>query len=154
MFDTAKLIDGHVYQLGDHVDRFLYSAGKAGIQLPMSNEQMVRTILETAAASNAANGNLFRSAMSGRMLPAHVQQHCLQASISSFNLLAVRPSKISCSFLLHRLRALLAVSRPRGLWAVISRVRVACLLLHSIQRRWQQAGHQERLDGVVLTVSL
>ena len=58
MFDTAKLIDGHVYQLGEHLDRFLWSSGKAGIQLPMTLEQMTRTILDTAAASNAANGEL------------------------------------------------------------------------------------------------
>jgi 4-amino-4-deoxychorismate lyase len=57
VFDTAKLIDGHIYQLGEHIDRFLWSSGKAGIQLPMTMEQMTRTILDTAAASNAANGD-------------------------------------------------------------------------------------------------
>ena len=56
MFDTAKLIDGHIYQIGEHLDRFLWSSGKAGIQPPMTLEQMTRTILDTAAASNAANG--------------------------------------------------------------------------------------------------
>jgi 4-amino-4-deoxychorismate lyase len=56
VFDTAKLIDGHIYQIAEHLDRFLWSSGKAGIQPPMTLEQMTRTILDTAAASNAANG--------------------------------------------------------------------------------------------------
>lgn len=59
MFDTAKLIDGHIYQIAEHLDRFLWSSGKAGIQPPMTLEQMTRTILDTAAASNAANGERY-----------------------------------------------------------------------------------------------
>ena len=56
MFDTAKLVDGHLYQLDQHLDRLLASAEKAGVAVPQSLEQMYRTVLETAAASCVANG--------------------------------------------------------------------------------------------------
>jgi hypothetical protein len=58
VFDTAMLVEGHLYQLDQHLARFLTSAAKASIPLPagMSVEQMKRTILETAAASCKLNG--------------------------------------------------------------------------------------------------
>lgn len=60
VFDTAILVEGHLYQLDQHLRRFLTSAAKANIPLPpgMSVEQMRRTILETAAASCKLNGHV------------------------------------------------------------------------------------------------
>jgi hypothetical protein len=122
VFDTAKLIDGHIYQLGDHLDRFLWSSGKAGIQPPMTLEQMTRTILDTAAASNAANGeHRFHAAAACRW-------HCLGISCACCHLLADH-----CCIWTRRLCALLAFCWPRWLWFITLGVRVTNLLLHGIQ---------------------
>ena len=56
VFDTAKLVDGHVYELGAHLRRLHVSAGMAAIMPSMSEEQMIRTILETVAAAKIVNG--------------------------------------------------------------------------------------------------
>lgn len=58
VFDTAALVEGHLYQLDAHLARFLGSAARANIPLPagLSVDQMRRTILETAAASLKLNG--------------------------------------------------------------------------------------------------
>lgn len=56
VFDTAKLIDGHLYQLDEHLNRLLLSAEKAGVEQPIALDQMYRTIMETAAASCIASG--------------------------------------------------------------------------------------------------
>lgn len=60
VFDTALLIEGHLYQLDAHLARLLTSAARAAIPLPdaLSVEQMRRTILETAAASCKLNGHV------------------------------------------------------------------------------------------------
>ncbi|KAL4442489.1 hypothetical protein ABPG77_005073 [Micractinium sp. CCAP 211/92] len=60
VFDTALLVDGHLYQLDQHLERLLTSAARAAIPLPsgLSVEQMKRTILETAAASCKLNGRV------------------------------------------------------------------------------------------------
>lgn len=58
VFDTVKLVEGHLYQLEDHLNRLLASAEKAGLNPPKSVDQMYRTILETAAASCVATGTL------------------------------------------------------------------------------------------------
>lgn len=56
VFDTAILVEGHLYQLDRHLQRLLTSAEAAQIPLPMSLQQLRRTILETAAASKKLNG--------------------------------------------------------------------------------------------------
>lgn len=58
VFDTAILLEGHLYQLDQHLRRFLTNAARANIPLPpgLSADQMRRTILETAAASCKLNG--------------------------------------------------------------------------------------------------
>ena len=60
VFDTALLVEGHLYQLDRHLQRFLTSAAKANIPLPLglSLDQMRRTIAETAAASCKMDGAL------------------------------------------------------------------------------------------------
>lgn len=68
VFDTAILQDGHIYQLIPHVQRFLSSAAKANIPLPprTSPEQLLRIILETAAASKQLNGHIRYFLSAGR----------------------------------------------------------------------------------------
>lgn len=58
VFDTALLVEGHLYQLDQHVGRLMSSAARACIPLPPghSQDQILRTILETAAASKLADG--------------------------------------------------------------------------------------------------
>jgi len=58
VFDTAIIVDGYLYQLEEHLTRFERSAEMAGLVLPCSIEQIFRIILETAAASKAANGGI------------------------------------------------------------------------------------------------
>lgn len=49
-------MEGHLYQLDQHLDRFARSAEMARIPLPVSLPQLRRIILETAAASLKQNG--------------------------------------------------------------------------------------------------
>lgn len=58
MFDTVLLTDGYLYQLPQHYARFKASAHMAGIKLPLSDEAIMRVILDTAAASKKMNGVL------------------------------------------------------------------------------------------------
>src|SRR5215510_3613714 len=58
VFDTATIVNGMMYELEAHLDRFLRSASLARIPLPMSREQMRRIILETAAASGRRHGGV------------------------------------------------------------------------------------------------
>ena len=56
VFDTVLLTGGYLYQLPEHLDRFKKSAQMAGITLPLSDEAIMRIILDTAAASKKTNG--------------------------------------------------------------------------------------------------
>eukprot|EP00927_Polykrikos_kofoidii_P009692 TRINITY_DN14058_c0_g1_i1.p1 TRINITY_DN14058_c0_g1~~TRINITY_DN14058_c0_g1_i1.p1 ORF type:complete len:339 (-),score=60.88 TRINITY_DN14058_c0_g1_i1:43-1059(-) len=51
VFDTATLVDGKLYRLEKHLDRFLRSAAAARLELPLSREGMVEAIKATIAAS-------------------------------------------------------------------------------------------------------
>lgn len=56
VFDTAKIVDGYVYQLDAHLERFMRSAEAAHIALPMRPADLKRVLLDTAAASRKTNG--------------------------------------------------------------------------------------------------
>ncbi len=49
-------VQGYLYQLDDHLDRFYTSAGKAALVPPYARPQLRRIILETAAASQRFDG--------------------------------------------------------------------------------------------------
>jgi len=51
VFDTAALVNGQLYQLDPHLERFLRSAEMARIPLPYEPPQMRQIIIDTAAAS-------------------------------------------------------------------------------------------------------
>jgi len=51
VFDTAMIVNGMMYQLEAHLDRFQRSTALARIPLPVSRAQMREIILETGAAS-------------------------------------------------------------------------------------------------------
>ncbi len=51
VFDTAAIVNGMVYQLDVHLERFLRSAEMARIPLPFPQAQLRQIIIDTAAAS-------------------------------------------------------------------------------------------------------
>jgi 4-amino-4-deoxychorismate lyase len=56
IFDTAGLVDGRIYDLEAHLDRFVRSAGLAKLGLPASRQEMREIIIRTAAASGHRDG--------------------------------------------------------------------------------------------------
>lgn len=56
VFDTAVIVDGFLYQLWEHLQRFEASAEAAGLLLPCSIDQIHRIICETSAAGRQVNG--------------------------------------------------------------------------------------------------
>jgi 4-amino-4-deoxychorismate lyase len=58
VFDTAAIVDGMMYQLEPHLDRFERSASMARIPLPFPRRQMREIILETAGASGQRNASV------------------------------------------------------------------------------------------------
>src|SRR5215468_4630986 len=51
IFDTAGLVNGRIYDLEAHLDRFLGSAERSRLVLPGSRHDMREIIVNTAAAS-------------------------------------------------------------------------------------------------------
>ena len=58
VFDTAAIVDGKIYDLEAHLDRFLRSAGLSKLPLPCSREEMRAIIGRTAAASGKRDGSI------------------------------------------------------------------------------------------------
>ena len=56
IFDTAGLVDGKIYDLEAHLDRFLRSAERSKLGLPGSREEMRDIIIRTTAASGRRDG--------------------------------------------------------------------------------------------------
>ncbi|MGE0816119.1 MAG: aminotransferase class IV [Vicinamibacterales bacterium] len=56
IFDTASLVDGKVYDLDAHFDRFVKSAERAKLTLPDTPERMKAIILETAEVAGHSDG--------------------------------------------------------------------------------------------------
>src|SRR5205809_7310820 len=51
VFDTAAIVNGKIYDLEAHLDRFLRSAGLSKLALPGPREEMRDIIVRTTAAS-------------------------------------------------------------------------------------------------------
>ncbi|KAL7122078.1 hypothetical protein ACP275_01G023200 [Erythranthe tilingii] len=58
VFDTAAILDGYLYELDQHLDRFLGSAKMAKIPLPFDRETIRRILIQTVSASNCKKGSL------------------------------------------------------------------------------------------------
>jgi 4-amino-4-deoxychorismate lyase len=56
IFDTAGLVNGRIYDLEAHLDRFLGSAERSKLTLPGSRDEMRRIIVSTTAASGLRDG--------------------------------------------------------------------------------------------------
>src|SRR5918995_1819458 len=58
IFDTAGLINGKIYDLEAHLDRFLLSAERSKLRLPISREEMRDIIVKTTAVSGKREGSI------------------------------------------------------------------------------------------------
>ncbi|XP_039044234.1 D-amino-acid transaminase, chloroplastic-like [Hibiscus syriacus] len=58
VFDTAAIMNGHLYELDQHVDRILRSATMSKIALPIGRETIRSILIQTVSASRCMNGSL------------------------------------------------------------------------------------------------
>ena len=58
IFDTAAIVEGKIYDLEAHLDRFLLSAGRSRLRLPGSRDDMRDIIVRTTAASGRRDGSI------------------------------------------------------------------------------------------------
>ncbi|XP_020576401.1 D-amino-acid transaminase, chloroplastic-like [Phalaenopsis equestris] len=58
VFDTAVILNGYLYELDTHLDRFLNSASKAKISSPFPKETLKSILIQTTAASKCRRGSL------------------------------------------------------------------------------------------------
>src|SRR5436190_15555622 len=57
IFDTAAIVDGKIYDLDAHLDRFLASADRSKLRLPGSRDDIRDIIIKTTAASGRRDGS-------------------------------------------------------------------------------------------------
>jgi 4-amino-4-deoxychorismate lyase len=85
VFDTAALIEGRIYLLDAHLDRFYGCAAAAGLTLPFSRAQVRRTVLETAAAARTMDGSIRMWLGAGRggygLSPAECRRPSLHVAV-------------------------------------------------------------------------
>src|SRR4029078_9642505 len=58
IFDTAAIVNGKIYDLDAHLDRFLLSAERSKLGLGSSREEMRDIIIKTTAASGRREGSI------------------------------------------------------------------------------------------------
>ena len=58
IFDTAGIVNGRIYDLDAHLDRFLTSAERSKLKLPGSRDEMRDIIIRTTAASGRRDGSI------------------------------------------------------------------------------------------------
>lgn len=58
VFDTAVILNGYLYELDTHLDRFLRSASKAKISSPFPKETLKSILIQMTAASKCRKGSL------------------------------------------------------------------------------------------------
>uniref|UniRef100_A0ACD5VZE8 Uncharacterized protein n=1 Tax=Avena sativa TaxID=4498 RepID=A0ACD5VZE8_AVESA len=58
VFDTAMLLDGHLYELDPHLDRFLRSAAKAKVGTPFPRDALRSILVQMTAASGCRKGSI------------------------------------------------------------------------------------------------
>lgn len=56
VFDTAGLVDGKIYDLEAHLDRFIASAERARLALPGTRDEMRKIIMETTIVAGHSDG--------------------------------------------------------------------------------------------------
>lgn len=58
VFDTAAILDGHLYELDQHLDRILRSASMSKIRSPFDRGTMRKILIQTVSASQCRKGSL------------------------------------------------------------------------------------------------
>ena len=58
IFDTAGLVNGRIYDLDAHLDRFVRSAASSRLALPCARDEMRSIIIRTTAASGRRDGSI------------------------------------------------------------------------------------------------
>src|SRR5688572_4890525 len=58
IFDTAGIVNGRIYDLEAHLDRFLKSAERSKLKLPCSRAEMRDIIIKTTAVSGRRDGSI------------------------------------------------------------------------------------------------
>jgi 4-amino-4-deoxychorismate lyase len=58
IFDTAGIVNGRIYDLDAHLDRFIKSAERSKLKLPGSRDEMRDIIIKTTAASARRDGSI------------------------------------------------------------------------------------------------
>ena len=58
IFDTAGIVNGKIYDLDAHLDRFIKSAERSKLKLPCSRDEMRNIIIKTTAASGRRDGSI------------------------------------------------------------------------------------------------
>ena len=58
IFDTAGLVDGRIYDLEAHLERFLRSAERSKLRVPGSRAEILDIIVSTTAASRRRDGSI------------------------------------------------------------------------------------------------
>ncbi|VAH59457.1 unnamed protein product [Triticum turgidum subsp. durum] len=58
VFDTAMLLDGHLYELDTHLDRFLRSAAQAKVGTPFPRDTLRSILVQMTAASGCRKGSI------------------------------------------------------------------------------------------------
>ncbi|WOL06983.1 D-amino-acid transaminase, chloroplastic [Canna indica] len=58
VFDTAMIMNGYLYELDTHLDRFLRSASKAKINPPFTREILREILIQMTAASKCKKGSI------------------------------------------------------------------------------------------------
>src|SRR6187431_572319 len=58
IFDTAGIVNGKIYDLDAHLDRFLKSAERSKLKLPVSRDDMRDIIIKTPPASGRRDGSI------------------------------------------------------------------------------------------------
>jgi 4-amino-4-deoxychorismate lyase len=58
IFDTAGIVDGRIYDLDAHLERFLKSAERSKLKLPATRDELRDIIIRTTAASGRRDGSI------------------------------------------------------------------------------------------------
>ncbi|KAL4194001.1 hypothetical protein AMTRI_Chr05g66570 [Amborella trichopoda] len=58
VFDTAAIVNGYVYELDQHIDRFLKSASMAKIEPPFDGSTIRNILIQTVSTSKCRQGSL------------------------------------------------------------------------------------------------
>ncbi|KAL5697774.1 aminodeoxychorismate lyase [Ranunculus cassubicifolius] len=89
VFDTAAIMDGCLYELDQHVDRFLRSASMAKIPLPFDRKTIRSILIQTVSASKCREGSLryWLSVGPGdfQLSPSDCKQSTLYAIVTQYS---------------------------------------------------------------------